>query len=295
MSTATSDASMSSTSSNRLSFLLQGRFRVCRIWGIPVTVHWSLFPILALATKILSRHYSSWGWSMWEILGVFSFIALHEFGHVIVMRRLKYDVREVVFWALGGAVISESFKSWNGEIMVASAGPAVNLTLAPITFLIWWLFGYSLGGDLSHLLWQFIWVNLFLGLLNLLPIWPLDGGRIFEASMALRFGVTRSRFLGGLVGVILAAIGSVWGLHLHDFLDVALFSVLIYLNARLLEWSADMSMIEKKWGFSNSAVCPKCGSRAIGVSYDFNSAVGDLRCHYCYQVSDSADWLVKTR
>jgi Zn-dependent protease len=285
------DVIMDSVPTTRFAAFLRTKIGVRRIAGTPLLVHWSWFPGLVVLVILVSRNYSSWFWALGEILGIFLFIAMHEFGHIFVMRWLGYKPKEIVLWALGGAAVSEMPRSWSGELKVAAVGPAVNLMLVPITVMIWWSFGDGRQGDLGQMLYRLVWANLGILLFNLLPIWPLDGGRIFEALMRPRFGLTRSRFAGGILGVVVAAIGSAWSFHVHAYLAVAVFSALICLSATLMEWCTAMSMAERKLGIHESAICPSCGSRGLGEDWKYSATAGLIECHYCGQTSDGADWL----
>ena len=117
---------------------------------------------------------------------------MHEFGHVIAAKRTGCQIREVIMWPMGGLTLGERPSRWHRELVIAGAAPLVNLLLAPAIFLFWYWFGYYKGGDISQMLWSVGWANIGILLFNLLPIWPMDGGRIAQAAMEGQLGVGQS-------------------------------------------------------------------------------------------------------
>src|SRR5262249_25142448 len=136
------------------------------------------------------------------ILSVFASIALHEFGHMLVARRLGYPTRRIVLWMLGGVAILERVpRRTRDQVLIYAAGPLVNMLIAglrvglgaALTALVVTSRNIALAGmlyapvvpPLSVLAIgsMVIAVNLVLALFNLLPIYPLDGGRILRAAL----------------------------------------------------------------------------------------------------------------
>jgi Zn-dependent protease len=114
--------------------------------------------------------------------GLFLSVLLHELGHALAARRYGIATRRITLWLLGGVAQLERIPQEPlKELGVAVAGPLVSFALA----LLFWLLrqGEGVAGFLTHYL---ALVNLTLGLFNLLPALPLDGGRVFRALLALR-------------------------------------------------------------------------------------------------------------
>ncbi len=134
-----------------------------------------------------------------ELCLVFLVAFLHECGHMAVARLFKVKIRSVYIKAWGVCMETDSFPSARKECVTALAGPLVNLFLLGLQFF-----------------WQneiFMVSNLFMFLLNILPVMPLDGGRIIHAILAEEIGKERTEkimiSLTGVLSVILFAVGSV--------------------------------------------------------------------------------------
>jgi Zn-dependent protease len=288
----------------------RARLRVGWLAGVPISLHWSWIPCLLLSVLWGRPRYSSVAWTLVEIVGVFLVVLLHEFGHVLVARRFGRTAREVILSPLGGlAVIDLPKRPWH-ELLVAAAGPAVNLLLAPILFLLWYEFGYYRGGDVSLLLWSIAWANVYILVFNLLPIWPLDGGRVLQSAISSRIGLTRGRFAGGVISIACAAAGLAWSAHWHDFVTGAFLSGLIFVSVVLVRCSVRMLAAERAWGFHESATCPHCASRALdaptarceqcgedcnllrhrGRCWNCHAARERVACRYCFEMSEIAQW-----
>lgn len=111
---------------------------------------------------------------------LFSFVMLHEYGHCWAAHKFNYQVHEIKLWALGGmATLDErlAYATPKEEILVAVAGPAVNFILAFVA----WLLAFLVGGN--NFLHYVVAVNLVLGVFNLIPAFPMDGGRIFRGIL----------------------------------------------------------------------------------------------------------------
>jgi Zn-dependent protease len=214
--------------------LLYSRLRIMRAWGVTVLIHWSWFPCLLLWLRLSVRGYSGWIWAFCEILGLFLIVLMHEVGHMIATRWLSLKANEIILWPLGGLALIDPPKRWRAELLISSGGPLVNVALVPITFLSWYWIGYQRGGDLSLLLWQISWANASILLFNLLPIWPLDGGRIFRTALTGRLGPSFSGFTSAMLGIISAAIGIIVFMHIHAYMAVAVLTALIFLDVGLL-------------------------------------------------------------
>ncbi len=294
--------------------LLRARLRVGRICGVALSIHWSWLPCLVLWVVLGAKSYSSWLWALGQILGVFLIVTLHELGHVVAARRLGQTAQEVILWPLGGLALVEFSKRWGTELLIAAAGPAVNLVLVPIVFFLWHQFGYYHGGDVSNFLWQLGWANSAILLFNLLPIWPLDGGRIIQSAMTARLGLARSRFAGSLLGIICAAVGIAGFMRVQAFMAAVLLLALMLVNVNLLQWSLAMLAAERAWTFHDSAICPRCRSRALnrpntrcaycgapcnlflndGHCWNCKRDGGPITCCYCGEASEFAAWFAET-
>lgn len=141
------------------------------IRGIPIRLHVSLlilagFLVLMPGTNLLIV--------LILLLGIFGSVALHELGHAIMAQTKGCHIQEIVLLPFGGAAkISNLPENPKDEILIALAGPGVSLLLALVLQRV---FPY-----LSHLNWMLFWFNI-------LPVFPMDGGRVLRAALSLRNG-----------------------------------------------------------------------------------------------------------
>ncbi len=164
--------------------------RIARIAGIPINLDYSWFLILALLTWSLGATYFPAqfpGWASWEYWAIgalatillFVSVLLHELGHATAARHYHIPVREITLFIFGGvAQIQEEPKSASSEFWIAIAGPIVSLLLGLL------FSGLAVMTPVPQLLAIFRYVgyvNLMLFLFNLIPGFPLDGGRVLRA------------------------------------------------------------------------------------------------------------------
>lgn len=197
-----------------------------RIAGIRVGLNWSLFPIFlllawSLAASLLpsaAPGYSTSGYWVFALLTTAAFYAsllAHELAHALVARRHGIRVHSIVLWVLGGvAQLQGDSPDPRAELEVAAAGPAVSFAVAAAGAAAAWLLG-ELG--VSSLMVAAVgWlagINLLLGLFNLLPAFPLDGGRILRAALWHRWrdrarATTVAAKVGRIAGFGLIAVGA---------------------------------------------------------------------------------------
>ncbi len=187
---------------------------VGKIFGIPLAVDYSWFLIFALLTWTLATGYfpsefKNWPAAQYWIVGgvtailFFGSVLLHEIGHSLVALRYKIPVQRIILYIFGGAseIGEESPGPWT-EFWITLVGPAVNLVL-------WAIFGLIArvltGPSAVKAVVEYLaTINLLLGLFNLIPGYPLDGGKIL---MAVIWGVTHKKPLAVMVA---ATVGSIF-------------------------------------------------------------------------------------
>ena len=154
-----------------------------RLFGIEIKLHWSM-PVLLLV--FLFAIQGSMGIGLFGaamlLLSLEAIVLLHELGHSLVAKSYGLQVIDITFWPLGGmARMSRIPENTRIEATIALAGPAVNFVLAGIAMPIAWLAG---GTEFGALTGTFALMNLVLGGFNLLPAFPMDGGRVLRALLA---------------------------------------------------------------------------------------------------------------
>jgi Zn-dependent protease len=200
-------------------------WQLFKIRGIPLRIHPSWFVILALATAAFQQHYSLslkdpvsatvlWGLGLATAVLLFVSVLLHELGHSLVALAQGVQVRSITLFLLGGvASVERECSTARGALLVAAAGPAVSLVLG-----LGLLAGTHGAAHLSPLLGAMVYqlgsLNLVLGLFNLLPGLPLDGGLIVKAlvwqvSGSQRRGVEVANGCGRFLSLMAIGLGAV--------------------------------------------------------------------------------------
>lgn len=205
-------------------------FRVARVSHIDVRVHatFALAVVYFASGFALAHGFQGAVFGVLLVFALFACLTLHELGHGLVAQRFGVSVNEILLLPIGGVarLTSEPRKPLH-ELLIAAAGPLVNLALA--FALLGVLSRYHVPLDSSDLdaLGQpsleglgrsLFWGNLLLALFNLLPALPMDGGRIFRALLSLGLGRSRATRIAAAVGQVIAicliaiALKKDWGL-----------------------------------------------------------------------------------
>ncbi|MCA9108422.1 MAG: site-2 protease family protein [Planctomycetaceae bacterium] len=174
---------------------MKSSLKLGQIAGIGVFVHWSFFLLLAwiiymgiAAGETAAVVIGGVGF----ILALFGCIVLHELGHALMARRFHVQTRDITLLPIGGVARLERIpRDPTQELLIAVAGPAVNVVIAIVLAAVIVLFGHvdQLGTTrllTGQFLARLMWVNLGLVLFNLIPAFPMDGGRVLRALLARR-------------------------------------------------------------------------------------------------------------
>jgi Zn-dependent protease len=224
---------------------MQWSFRIGRVGGTDIKVHITFLALVAW-----------WGYSAYAdggraaavqavvfLLGLFACVLLHEFGHILMARHYGVRTPDVILLPIGGLARLERMpEEPRQELLIAAAGPAVTLAIALAIFAVLQLTGAPLSSAQLDplqpgLAQQLMWINVALLLFNLLPIFPMDGGRMLRALLAMRMGLPRATRIAARVGQGGALLLGLWGLGffarwgLGPNLVLVLIAVFVYLAA----------------------------------------------------------------
>ena len=170
-------------------------WKLARLAGIDVHVHATFLMLLAW---IGVMHWRQGGMAaatvgVLLIVATFATIVLHELGHALVARRFGIRTRDITLWPIGGIARLERMpEKPEQELLVAIAGPAVNAVIALVLGAAVLIMGMSVfpqslvGGGIGSFVTRLFWINVAIAGFNLLPAFPMDGGRVLRALLAMR-------------------------------------------------------------------------------------------------------------
>lgn len=220
---------------------MTGSIKIGSAFGIPVRIHLT-FLLLAWALILFTAE-------PLEILGlvvvVFACVLLHELGHSLVARGFGLRVADITLWPLGGmARMSEIPENSRIEALIAIAGPAVNFALAGLATIALSA-GAALGlandSGLERFLWFFMATNVMQGGFNLLPAFPMDGGRLLRAFLARRrdwLAATEAAVgVGRVLALLLFAGSLVFMLRERGFCMLPLIALFVWFEGKRELWS----------------------------------------------------------
>ncbi|MBX5484293.1 MAG: site-2 protease family protein [Myxococcaceae bacterium] len=230
-------AARGSSRSRERRSVLGGSVLVGRPFGIGVYVH---ITMLLLVAFIAIGPFVTGGApaaidAVLFVVAVFTTILLHELSHALVAQSFGYRTRSITLLPIGGIGALERVPERPvQELLVALSGPAVNFALAAILAVLLVLFGVplgisNLGIEGGSIFARLMWANLMLGTFNLLPAFPMDGGRVLRALLSLRLPRERATEIAAATGKGIAVAFAVIGLFINPFL--LLIAIFVWVGA----------------------------------------------------------------
>ena len=206
-------------------------WRLGRVGGIDVRVHATFLLLLVwVAISAYQRTGSGIGATRGVafVLALFASVVLHEFGHALVARRYGIGTRDITLLPIGGVARLERMPDRpREELWIALAGPTVTLALAVILYVAAQLAGLPMSSGAAmtgSVVTQLMWANVSLLVFNLLPAFPMDGGRVLRAALAMRMSYARATAVAARVGRAFALVFGIIGLFGNPLLVfIALF------------------------------------------------------------------------
>jgi Zn-dependent protease len=223
-------------------------WKVGRFFGIDVYIHWSLFllPLLMLWMNPAIQGVGEALFFTGLLFSVFSCVLLHEFGHALTARAFGIGTQDITLYPIGGvARLQRMSENPLEELLIAVAGPAVNVVIATALVVFLNLAGIltpewsaSLTAQFLHAL---MWVNIGLILFNMLPAFPMDGGRVFRALLSMGLGhLPATRIAVAVSTVVLLLLGFVGVFVLHNVMMLIVLPFLFFAGQaelRMAEYS----------------------------------------------------------
>jgi Zn-dependent protease len=220
--------------------------KIGTIRGIPIRIHFTFLLVLPLLAFLFSRVFSDaariaevppeqlahpWVWGFGIAIGLFVSVLLHELAHSLYALRKGGKVKDITLMMIGGvSQISEMPREAKHEAMMAFVGPLLSIVLGVVLYATH--IGLT-GTDSFQLRFGLFYLgalNLFLGFFNLLPAFPMDGGRILRALLSRRLGMVKATNVSARVGKTFAVVFGLWGLVSFN-LFLLLIAVFVYVGA----------------------------------------------------------------
>jgi Zn-dependent protease/CBS domain-containing protein len=235
---------------------MKWQWKIARIAGIDVYMHATFLLLIgwvAFAYWTEQQSLAAVLSGVFFILLLFVFVVMHEYGHALTARKYSIKTRDITLYPIGGVARLERMPEKPiEELWVALAGPAVNVVAAIV------LFGYlvvsgtfqpltSLSISTGSLIERLMVVNLWLVLFNLIPAFPMDGGRVLRALLGLRLEYVKATQIAANVGQAFAFLFGLIGLFTDPFL--VFIAVFVWMGA-----AQEASMVQMKYSLGNIPV-----------------------------------------
>lgn len=213
--------------------------------GIKVFIHWT-FSLLLLWIAISGVRSGQTnvqiGWTILFILAVFLCVTLHEFGHALMAKRFNFKTKYITLLPIGGLAQMEKLPDDpKQELLVAIAGPMVNIVLAIILGLAISDFSMEVENLMTigahNFLIYLVTINIVLAVFNMIPAFPMDGGRVLRALLSFKFKREQATQIAASLGQFIAILFVFLGLFYNPFL--VLIGIFIFLGAQ-----AENSMVQ---------------------------------------------------
>ncbi len=217
---------------------MKGSLLIARIAGIGVYVHWTF---LILLGWIFFAQFQAGGLlaalrGVGLIVSLFVCVVLHEFGHALVARRFNVPTRDITLLPIGGVARMERIpRNPNQELAIAVAGPAVNVIIAAVLYLFVYVRGAlpdveAVASMTASWVDMLLWFNIALVVFNMLPAFPMDGGRVLRSFLARRIDYVEATMVAASIGQAMAVAFFVLGLYSNWIL--MLIAVFVFIGAR---------------------------------------------------------------
>ena len=227
---------------------MRGSIKLFEVFGISIKIHITFFLLLLLVLP------GGLKW-LFLVVAVFFFVTVHELCHSLMAKRFGIAVREITLLPIGGiSSMAKMPEKPSQEFLISIAGPLSNIAIIVIFFFpMKYLVGEQiLFHPLSTLSWKstlayVYWINLMLAGFNLLPAFPMDGGRILRALLTTWLGYRKATKIAVTLGHLFALAFAYFGIVQRFNVILILIAVFIYMAASNEEAQVDLKEILKKF------------------------------------------------
>ena len=195
---------------------MKGALPIFRLAGIRVYLHFTWFIVAALEVTQFAHRYHNPIWAGLEYCALFGVVLLHEFGHALACRQTGGEADTIVLWPLGGIAFVKPPARPGAYLWSIAAGPLVNVVLFPLftlfAFVLVRLHWKTVHPDFYQFVLTVWYMNAVLLVINLLPVYPLDGGQILRGLLWFKVGPIRSLKIASIIGFGGAILFAFWAI-----------------------------------------------------------------------------------
>jgi len=235
------------------------RFRIGSAFGIPIQLDLTFLLVLPLFAWIIGSQIAQtaellngslgagldpalltdgslvWVLGVVAAVGLFTGVVLHELGHSLVAIRFGFPIDSITLWLFGGvAQLTEMPEDWKQELAIAVAGPVVSVALGAISYAVFFLLPGTESAVVESARFVFAYLavmNVALAAFNMLPGFPMDGGRVLRALLARTRPYARATQIAAEVGKVFAILLGLFGLFVAGNIFLAGLAFFIYIGA----------------------------------------------------------------
>lgn len=222
---------------------MKGSLDLGKIAGIKLSIHWTFIFILVYVFIVyyqMEQDPAQGFMGVLLVLALFVCVVLHELGHALTGRKFGITTRSITLLPIGGMARMEKFpQKPKQEVLVAIAGPLVNIAIAGLLYLVLYLFDSipRLEGqqDLADLSGPVFWysllvINVIIAVFNFIPAFPMDGGRILRGLLLYRYDREKATQIAAGIGQFLAVVFFISGFFINLWL--IFIGIFVFLGAR---------------------------------------------------------------
>ncbi|MBN2111223.1 MAG: CBS domain-containing protein [Methanosarcinaceae archaeon] len=242
---------------------MKSSFKIGSVMGIPVKLHITFLLILPVFALVFSTNEAPFGFagteplilnyalSLLTTILLFVCILLHELGHSYIAKSYGVEIRDITLLLFGGVSSMEEIpRVPSQELRMAFAGPLVSLVIGAMLLGANYIVTSSVPGYAGTSIWQMFYIlgsiNILLGLFNLLPAFPMDGGRLLRAWYAKRMSYIKATHYAASFGKMFAFLMGILGLLIPNpwLILIAFF---VYIGASEEDKSTTISILLEKY------------------------------------------------